>query len=962
MKTTRLGIAAAILSSLCAATYTACGVTTNTVPWSASFESYTNGMSISGTNGWAADRAEGALISTDKAVTDLLTNYPGVFPLPSLTHTGVLNLATLVSNTVSSASNGVVLLDVMAMPDWMPNMPIGDTDTKFYICVSTNGRLTIWHHNTVVSPATNQWLELAGSPVIPSNAWARFTILQDNSNRLFQVRVNEGAPISDAAGWTAGGVLQNGPWFHMVQTNPVMSQLIAAGASAYLDDVVIGKRALTWSRTDVTENTINHGAIDNTSPLTLSLAVDSFEGVVGADLVAGGTMIVGGLPSGLFAVATLTNSTTVSLTITGVAPTHEAVNSGLLSVQFANAAFTLGNAADVSGSQTNIGLTFLDTPILSYNTNHFQEAAANDGSIENGSPLLITLANGAFNGADHEDIGGNPAKLQVAHLPMGLTLEALLVSSTQLQVRLLGQATLSDASNDVADLTLTFADDAFSVVPASSVFNASAVFSLSFRDSSVLTYAATVFTEMAANDGSVNGTTVTLVNKSFNAVSGEDLVVAGKVTCQHLPGGLTLHITRGLTDQEATLTFTGTALVHASVDSVSNLQITFLDNAFAGGAASSVLNYNQSTLHVQFADPRILGYSAGGFVELSAGQIDNRSPVTITMSGDALTGTNGENFVASGKISATHIPPGLTAQITRDSDTRLSIRLSGVAADHASGNSVGNVAFTFQDGAFLAGNAAYVVNYATSGMSVTFRDEVGFYNVVPYVEPFESYLNGTLLAGSNGWSAPNYADACMVTNDSAMTGKLGEYQKSHMLFPFSGTHTQTLFVQDSIEAAIDSESAGLVNLDLMMFPVPMQAVPVADTDMQFALYVSTNCQLVIWHCDMTGGSPANQWLTLASAPLIDTSTWVRLTVTQDYTNNMFQIRVNEGEPISDAAGWSMPNGGGRPGSWFHMVQTNGSMKSFFLSGVGAGYLDDVTVRFQLPACFGQGIGTVYIFH
>ena len=965
MKTNRMHRISMIIGALWVIALGAAGGITNTVPWSDSFEPYTNGMSVNGTNGWTSGTADGGIVTTNKVMTDLLTNYPvsgRSYPLPASTHSNILQVATQVSVDTASASGGVVRVDFMATPDWMSVMPEGDPTLKFSVCVSTNGKLTIWYHNTAVVPATNQWLELVNSPVIASNAWARFTILQDNSNRMFQIRVNESDPISDSTGWASDGVTPNGPWYHMVQTNPAMSQLIAAGVSTYLDDVVVNKRTLSWSGTNFTERTVNDGVVDSSSPILITLALDTFSGTVGDNFTTSGKMTVVGLPSNLTAVAQLVSTTQVSVTLLGTALAHEAVNSATLAFQFADTAFTLGRAWDVAGSQAHVRLTFLDTPSLGYSTNHFQESSANNGTIDNTPPLLITLTNGTFAGGVNEDFATNSSRLVIGNMPAGLTGQVLRLSATQLQFELLGAAVSNNAANGIANLTLSFRDGAFTTVPASSVFNSSAVFSVSYSDASSLGYAATLFTEIVANNGAISGTTLTLVNKSFNATNGEDLVASGKVTKSNLPGGLVLQVVRGATAQDATVLFTGTAGSHAQANSISNLGITFLDSAFVGGNAAGVVNSAVSTLQIQFIDPRTLSYSAAGFTELAAGLIDNRHPMIITLVGDTLTGANGDNF-APGKITVGSLPHGLTAQIARVSATLLSVQLTGVATAHASGNSVTNVTMTFGDGAFTGGNASYVGNYAMTGITVTFVNDTGFFNVVPYQEPFESYASGTLLGGSNGWSALYHADACVVTNAAGLATKLLDYLGAMKpAFPVTGTHTQVLFVQDYIEDAIHRESAPLVYLDVLAMPAPLQGAPTGDTNVQFSFYVSTNCQLVIWHRDVTGGSPVNQWLTLASAPLISTSSWVRFTVTQDYTNSMFQIQVNEGAPISDPAGWSLPKGGVRPGSWFHMVQTNGTMSAFGMAGVGVGYLDDVTVRTQLPNTFGGGVpGTIYTF-
>jgi len=106
--------------------------------------------------------------------------------------------------------------------------------------VNTNLHLVIWHCNQTGSPYTNEWLTLQNSPVIDTSRWVRFTIAQDYTHKMFQLSVNELAPISDPAGWSAGGVSPNGSWFHMVQTNSSMSHFIVSGnGQLYLDDLTV---------------------------------------------------------------------------------------------------------------------------------------------------------------------------------------------------------------------------------------------------------------------------------------------------------------------------------------------------------------------------------------------------------------------------------------------------------------------------------------------------------------------------------------------------------------------------------------------------------------------------------------------------------------------------------------------------------------------------------------------------
>jgi hypothetical protein len=82
-------------------------------------------------------------------------------------------------------------------------------------------------------------------------------------------------------------------------------------------------------------------------------------------------------------------------------------------------------------------------------------------------------------------------------------------------------------------------------------------------------------------------------------------------------------------------------------------------------------------------------------------------------------------------------------------------------------------------------------------------------------------------------------------------------------------------------------------------------------------------------------------------------------VTQNYTNMMFQIQVNELSPIVDPAGWDA-TGLIRTGSWFHMVHTNAAtMSRLIVDGAGSAFLDDLTVVTSLPSPFGVGVGSIY---
>ena len=952
--------AAALLALGCAAGPARAAVT-NAVPWADSFEAYPASFAVAGTNGWRADQAAYGTVSTNPAVIAPLAAFAPGYPLPGETHGRVLQVINDVCNDVRGRTGSVVAVDVMAMSLPVLSIPDGDATRQYVVCVNTNGHLLLWHRNmTGGAPGVNEWLEL-GSPTLATSVWTRFTILHDYAHSLFQVRVNGGDPVTNAAGWTAGGVSQPGSWFYMVQTNGALSTLqFSAGSTNYMDDVVVTNRSVTWTGSGFVERAINDGRMDTGTVVVLRLLQDAFTGTNGDDLAADGRVTVSGLPSNLVAVARRDSDTQVTLSLAHSALQHESGDSvSNVSVVLSDAAFAFGAAWDVSGStSTPLNVTFLDTPQLSYAGGVFTEAPANDGSLDSAAPMTVDLVHGTFQGTPGENLGTNAAKVTFTNLPAGLAGEVLMLNPTQLQVRLTGHALAHAAADSVTNVAIAFGDAAFETVPASSVFHATAPLSITFADPSVLSYAATLFREAPPNNGAVGGTSLVLSNKAFNATNGEDLVAAGKVAVNHLPAGLGLAIV--VADaQDAALSFTGLAVPNTVANSVTNLAVVFGDTAFVGGNAAGVAGAQRSDLSVRFVDPVVITYSTNAFTELSGGMIDGRTPATVTISGDTFAGANGNDLVALGYVAVSNLPPGLTVQFRRDSDTQLTIVWGGAATANSTNDSVANVQFVFQRDAFGYVQWDQVQGYTVSGISVQFINDTGYFSVMPYQEPFESYANGISIAGTNGWSGP-FPDAGLVTNDVAANAGVRSYLGGHSTLPVAGEHRQVLAVNDEIRAAVHTEGAPLAFLDFMMMPAPVQFVPDQDTNRQYAIYLNTNCQVVVWHRNTAGAVPTNEWLTLSGSSGIDTSRWTRFTVTHDYARHRFQVQVNEGLPIVDAAGWN-DAGTGRPGPWFYMVQTNASLSSIVFSGLGSTCLDDVTLRTRLDDLFGSRAGAVFKF-
>lgn len=1042
---------------------------THSAPWADSFESYSSGTLLQGTNGWSSGKIGAGLVTNAVSQVFALTNTYAqsyAYPLPLASHTNVVAVTDLLDNDILSSSGKVAVLDFTVMPTWCDLNPPDDASVQWALYIKTNQHVVIWQHSK--SPVvTNQWLDLGAGTLVNTGTWARFTIVQDYSNKMFQVRVNGADPITSAAGYTAGGAQAAGSWFYMVQTNPLMAQVIFGdGGTNYVDDFVVTNRSLAWSAGGFTESVTNNGSIDHTIPLTVSLRYDSFTD--GDGIFAATKYVVGNLPSNLTAVVTKINDTHLSIALTGQAVSNEAINSiSDLTFTLLDSALMLGSASSVDGASSgNRTIAFRNTGILSYSTNVFREmTGVSDGAINNSPALTINLTNDLFTGDNGEDYATNSVKLSIIGLPTGLTGQVSKINDTQLQMTLLGKA-LANSSADSTNLTLTFQAGAFaSNVVAANVSNYTAAIAVQFMDAPALIYGTTTFTEKPANDGSVNGTVVAIHFETFAGLDGDDL--AGAVTSD-LPPGLELHAFRtnsgagvvlvfsnnatahlnsdsrlnnvtisfgdaafsggnaallagasrtdlsiifsnqpslalpsgleftessrnngsignslpvtltdgafasdltghyslgnvpaglGLclirdSDTQVTLSLTNVAALHTSGQSRADLRLTFSNEAFSTVAAANI--YGSTTnLAVTFKNPPSLAYSRATFAERSLGAIDNQTPLVITLTGDSFASD------LTGLYTTSNVPAGLVFELTRNSANQLSVNLTGTATSHASNDTVYNMTLTFQQGAFVQADADQVVNYQTN-FSVVFINDTVFINTVPYEEPFETYPNGFLLAGTNGWTADYYGDAAQVTNNAAMNSKLADPYPSFSGPPILTTHTKTLLVRDNIRTEIHSSTGQLVYLDFMMYPVPMSELPVNDATLQYAFYVSTNRQMVIWHRNMTG-TPTNEWLTLSHAALVDTSNWTRFTVAQDYSNHLFQLRVDEAAAIEDPAGWSWVQGSlSRTGSWFHMVQTNTLMSQLIFSGIGATYLDDVTVRTGLAPTFGIGAGSIYL--
>lgn len=220
-------------------------------------------------------------------------------------------------------------------------------------------------------------------------------------------------------------------------------------------------------------------------------------------------------------------------------------------------------------------------------------------------------------------------------------------------------------------------------------------------------YSTTSFVEAPTNNGTIlTQSFITLTNDIFLPngafVQGTHFNVTG------VPAGLTLNVTK-ISPTQAQLSFTGNATTHNNINDTS-VTLTFLNAAVASGNAAGATGLTPQTLTINFNDNPSASYSGISFVESAANDGTVSTTRTISLSASQWDNAiaNGTSLISGTHFTASNIPSGLTAVVTKISATQATISFTGNAASHTELYNVNNVQLTFMDAA-LNGNAASAV-------------------------------------------------------------------------------------------------------------------------------------------------------------------------------------------------------------------------------------------------------------
>ena len=533
--------------------------------------------------------------------------------------------------------------------------------------------------------------------------------------------------------------------------------------------------SIAWDTKIIIESPDDDGTFNDSIQMLLYTVDNPFTGNNGDDFVADGKVIVTNLPAGLTAIVERTGDSTLVLKLAGSAINHTYQNNvDNISLQFQNSAFSDGNASEIENSVIeNIGIRFLeqflvfgatitpevnDTFSLSgihnmkplytsdtyymfykgcqwgtkwaisndigncpeyttknsgdfpnvtgwsdgraygndtiymahlnsihYNKTSIFESGADDGTFTDSIIVrFVAPADGnTFTGTNNDDfIAGG--KLVVSNLPAGLTAVATRTSETSLTVKFTGSATNHTPDYNVNNLTFEFQNSAFSNNDASSVENDNNI-SMEFIEKVVV----------------------------VDAVSYPDMngiyISSGFINNKH-----------SYSKGDYTIGYKGCNAKWVLVEGTNIFNCPEYSTLYNGDTPEGVWGQGgrggSQEEKVYVIKPNSLLYSNDAFIEDSINNGSTSDSIVIRFiypdNADGFTGSNGDDFVASGKVLITNLPEGLTAVATRTSDTTIVVKLTGTATHHTINYNADNIGIAFQNTAFLNGNASSV-NYST---------------------------------------------------------------------------------------------------------------------------------------------------------------------------------------------------------------------------------------------------------
>ncbi len=270
-------------------------VSNNNIPYTESFEAYTNGFSLAGTNFWSADSAGAAIVVTTNYSGSYSGTYPGAGP-----HQMALRIDGAITNrfcpTFYTNVYADMIIEVNAPTN--PALPSASalTNASFAVRVTTNKHLAVW--NCTNPPAIgNGWTELLDVDVA-TNQFCRLTIKADyspdtNGVCYYSIWINGVPSTSPKLKYAAADSSQ--PWF---------GEMVASG-HFLLDDLVVSTNKSFYALQ--ASSTGYGGALSPSGPVIVAPGASTSFSAVASNWYHLGSLIVDGTNVGTPAGYTFNN-------------------------------------------------------------------------------------------------------------------------------------------------------------------------------------------------------------------------------------------------------------------------------------------------------------------------------------------------------------------------------------------------------------------------------------------------------------------------------------------------------------------------------------------------------------------------------------------------------------------------------------------------------------------------------
>lgn len=235
---------AAVLLSAFLIPLSAWAKVTNAVPYTDSFEDYTNGALLVEIPETSWDGAQDAM-----AVATAPQPYLGQKPLFNQ-HTNLVHITAPVTNMISDPagnSEHANWVDMLIQPRrWMEaERPTFPDDSQVVVYFDSNGVINAYC-SIIVDPiggtTTNGWADF-GQASVPTGQWIRLTIgmyYNSNGEDYFQIRLNNSDNLSSPYGQTSPGAYDTGgSWFLCGNFTKNESSMYMFKGDFFLDDFLV---------------------------------------------------------------------------------------------------------------------------------------------------------------------------------------------------------------------------------------------------------------------------------------------------------------------------------------------------------------------------------------------------------------------------------------------------------------------------------------------------------------------------------------------------------------------------------------------------------------------------------------------------------------------------------------------------------------------------------------------------